>query len=113
MEGNSEQTPATDQEMVKKEKSAEDNPIDNQPAENAEGNVPAVDHEEKPDHGDLDDANGELVPTGDGIDEQDTSGQVAELNKDEEITEEGEAKDEVLKESVNDNETKASGDEAQ
>ena len=100
MEGNSEQTPATDQEMVTKEKSAEDNSTDNQPAENAEGNVPAVEHEEKPDHGDLDDANGELVPTGAGMDEQDASGEVPELSKDEEITEEGEAKDEVATEGI-------------
>ena len=68
--------------MVTKEKSAEDNSIDNQPTENAEGNVPAVDHEEKPDlvHGDLDDANGELVPTGAGMDEQNASGEGAELS---------------------------------
>ena len=112
-EGPTATEPGEEKKMVTEEKSAEDNSIDNQPAENAEGTVPAVDHEEKSDHGDLDDANGELMPAGAGVDEQDASGEVAELSKDGEITEVGEAKVEVQQESVNENETKASGDEAQ
>ncbi len=103
--------PGEEKEKVTEEKSPGDNSVDNQPTENAEGNARVTeensDHEDK---GDLNDPSGELMTTGaetSAVDEQDASGEVAELSRNGEITEVGEVKEEIQQESVNDDETKA------
>ena len=132
VEGSSEQTTGKEeggQEAAKtdigepkpmmEDKPTDDNSTDDQPNENAQINASVA--EEKSDHGDKGDLdnilNGdktEAMPT--GVDEQDTSepsGEITEPSRDGEITEAREANEEIQQESLNDSETKVSGDEAQ
>jgi hypothetical protein len=97
--------PGEEKEKATEEKSVGDTSVDNQPTENAEGNAQVM--EEKSDHedkGDLNDTSGELMTTGtdaetSAVDEQDASGEVAELSRNGEITEVGEVKEEIHQES--------------